>query len=192
MLKFAITPVLVLLAACQGNRVDPDAGSNAQNEAAAANPNSAVLERARSALRAVLVDDSQVRYEEVRSVPGGAICGRIVRGGQAASDALPFVVTPAGEGFLGRSARLTLEDLSDPFPDIYMRWCSSIEELRALQLEAEAMAQRNGIVDDPDANADDIPLARDTVGDSDPPVHPAVPPSERDQSFLNAVRRPDR
>jgi len=91
---------------------------------------------------------------------------------------------------------LALDDPADPFPDAYMRWCSSIEELRRLQAEVENLTRLDA------ASPAELPLPPDVeamdkssgsvAGPSPRAPSRNLPREEVDESFQNAVRRAPR
>src|SRR5829696_2280401 len=86
--------------------------------------------RAVAALAGVLPGAAGAAYANVRSGSAGAICGEVDAGDALGRRA--FVVTPTGAAMLSPTSELRLEDPNDPFPDLYMQYCASAEELLRL------------------------------------------------------------
>jgi hypothetical protein len=208
---------LLLLAGCDsqedappeqtaGSQTPPPAvtpaGSAAQNPAQAA-------ERAKAALAVILVDPKSARYSEVRSGTAGAVCGRVdsMQGDGKYSGARPFVVTPEGVAVISTAPRVMFGDPEDVFPDFYIRWCASPEELRtigpnvALADRLGAELEAGGIETVPEFDPADAPPVPEAPPPAAPPgtapaapaAAPANPPAGGEDSFSSAVlrKRPD-
>lgn len=181
------------------------APSTTTNGAAAADSGD-LAARAQVALsRALGTATSQT--SALRATPSGAICGtvsyRLPQGGD--SGPRPFLVSPQGEALVSAAPRVMVEDPADSFVDAYMRWCASVEELRAMQAQL-SNTNAAAVPDLPPLPADSPPpLLLDPEEPSPiPPAPPrtrwapANPPPPANQtagdrdSFSNAVLRPPR
>ena len=174
-----------------------DSGVSADGASADASlsPEEAARLRARAvaALTRVLPEAASAAYSNVRSGSAGAICGELDAG-----DALgrrPFVVTPNGAAMIGLTSDLPLADPNDPFPDLYMQYCASIEELRRIGEQMEGM-QPSAVPLPPAGEGIPVPID-DTAGADgveEPPAVPDQPDRRRpaDDSFFNSVLRTPR
>ena len=147
-----------------------------------------LLARAQAALALLVPNARAAHYADVRSGSGGAICGKVEIG--ATGVLYPFLVLPGGSALVSTAPELRLEDPEDPFPDLYMQHCASVEELRQLGAQLS-----NGSVPAPARALPDLPPAGEPVDDAplpdEPPVRPAPPAAPRgsDDSFFNAIVR---
>ena len=196
--------IVLALAGC-GPRSAP-AGDNAGGEvpdAATANVatparSAAELEaRATAALRAALAQ-APTRLLNVREGFNGAICGQVEMppAGSAAGGTKLFLVTGRGEAFVSRAPTIELQDPTDPFPDLYMEWCASPEELRSLGDRLGRMRPEDVQLPlTPPANLSEPAPAPEAPPPAPPAPAPAPaprpqrPPSN-DETFFNAVVRP--
>jgi len=156
-------------------------------------------ERVDRAMAAVLQDPGGARYRNVRAGLAGTVCGEVDprRKGGGHTGFRPFLVTPEGVARVASSPRLTFEDPTDPFPDFYIRWCATAEELKRLEPELRRAIARSGgeaPVDPlPDLPAPD-PLPGDAGAQPLPP--PDAGPGGKSESrpadvdsFMNSVKR---
>jgi hypothetical protein len=133
---------ILLLAGCgskSGSEADKAAGPDAQ---AAAMPTGAsagqtpqqLQARAAAALSAILNDPASARYATVRPGTAGSICGEVdsKQANGRHGGMRPFVVTPEGVAVVSTLPGIMFEDPEDVFPDYYIRWCASPEELATL------------------------------------------------------------
>lgn len=196
---------ILLLSACSQEPADPgdEAEVTAPPEAAASagslSADAAGLQaRVDLAMAAVLQDPRGARYRDVRSGLAGTICGEVdprrTRGGHAGFR--PFLVTPEGVARVATSPRLTFDDPTDTFPDFYIRWCASAEELRRLEPELRrAIAGSGGAVPPGDPLPGVEPLPEPLPGDQPSPPAPPVPSGKAEarpadvNSFINSVKR---
>jgi hypothetical protein len=198
---------LLLLAGCsQDPPGDADDGDAATPPAAAAAGNlagdSAGLQaRVDGAMAAALQDPAGARYRNVRAGLAGTVCGEVdpkrTRGGHAGFR--PFLVTPQGVALVAGSARLKFDDPADPFPDFYIRWCASPEELKRLEPELQrAIAGSGGAAPPPDPLPGEggihDPLPPDPG--EQPPLSPPAGAGGKAEtgpadvnSFINSVKR---
>ncbi len=136
----------------------------------------AVLEqRARIALAALVPDAQTAAMTSLRAGPSGAICGEVQALPRTREDpgTRLFLVSPAGAANLARLPGLALGDTSDIFPDLYIEFCATPEELRTLR-ETVARAPLTPL-DDP------LPAETNlTVTDAPPAPPPAAPPAPAD------------
>ena len=154
--------------------------------------------QAQAALRAVLAQPP-VRLLNLREGFNEAICGQVELSAQggSAGGTRPFLVTGRGQAYVSETPALRLEDPADPFPDLYMEWCASPEELRDLQ-DRIARLRPSDLqpLPAPTENlAGPAPLPEEAA-----PAPPAATPPRpqpraqprppNDDSFFNAVVRP--
>ena len=153
--------------------------------------------RVETALGAALTDPI-LRYANVRQGVREAICGEVETSaaGGAGTGLRPFIVTPGGEAVISATPALRLEEPSDPFPDLYMEYCASAEELRAIAERMEGMTPPPPPpVEHPAPGAPPVAAPEP----SEPRAADAPPPPPRrprprppgDDSFFNAVVRPN-
>lgn len=197
---------ILLLSACSQEPAGPGDEAEATAPPGAAAPvgnlsgDAAGLQaRVDLAMAAVLQDPRGARYRDVRSGLAGTICGEVdprrTRGGYAGFR--PFLVTPEGAARVATAPRLTFDDPTDTFPDLYIRWCASAEELRRLEPELRrAIAGSGGAVPPADPLPGVDPLPDPFLGDLPPPPVPPPLPSARGEnrppdvnSFVNSVKR---
>jgi hypothetical protein len=203
---------ILLLAGC-GSQTPSGAGGDAQSaadnallanlaaeaEAKAEDP-ARLKARVEAAMAAILRNPKKAHYSGIRSGTGGAACGQIelaqARG--KAGGFLPFVVTPEGAAIVSPSARISFDDPADPFPDAYIKYCATPDELKTLapRLTALGSAAATGVqADIPDLPGADLEAANGQTAPAAPPDRaPSAgsaagsPPNEND-SFFNAVAR---
>ena len=156
----------------------------------------ALQARVERAMGVILRDPRSARYANVRSGVARSVCGEVDSkqengryGGMR-----PFVVTPEGVAVVSATAAIGFGDPADIFPDYYIRWCASPEELTrlgpAVRTPLPAPADPGVQADIPDIPAlDPAPPAGGPAGPTPkarPPVEGGV---EKDDSFLNSVVR---
>ena len=141
-----------------------------------------------------LVDPAKARYRNVRPGIGGGACGEVSTPvGKAQGPFRPFVITREGVAVINATPAISFRDPTDVFPDLYMRWCATPEELQGLApelsrgpldeaLEASNLANATASIVEPPA----LPEAPPAV--ADPPAPPA-PAAEKIDRFEEAVRR---
>jgi hypothetical protein len=191
--------LLLLLAGCGSEReprADADGAAPADAELAnleagldALTP-AQLQAKAASALGPVLDDPTSARFSNLRNGAGGAVCGHVdVKEKGRYSGARPFLVTPEGVGLISPAAAIGFGDPSDIFPDFYIRWCATPEELQTLGPRVTAP---------PDMNLQTADLPAPAEAELPPPAPPsaepakAMPPAakkEEDESFSKAVLR---
>jgi hypothetical protein len=160
------------------------------------------LERARAALGSLLRDADSARYLNLRSGAGGAICGEVdpIRPDGSHAGSRPFIVAPNGTAAISRSPRLALDDPEDPFPELYIRWCASPGELRALQQQIAAAAPPRAeiVVEEaeelsrpatPDESA--LPSRWSSPGRASGEARGGINRRPKTDSFSDAILRPD-
>ena len=171
------------------------AGAESASTHASLSPEAAARLRARAmaALGTVLPAAATAAYANLRIGLEGTICGEVDAG-----DALgrrPFVVTPGGAAMLSTTSELRLEDPNDPFPDLYMRYCASTDELLRLGERMEGLQPPATL---PVPALDEVPVPADDTYGADivdaPPPAPNEPKQSRpaDDSFFNSVLRTPR
>lgn len=133
---------LLLLSGCNSQsqneaREGPDAAALAAAAAAevAAPVDPAVLQsKAQTLLGAILSDPASARFSNLRGGPAGSICGAVDSKGSDGryTGPRPFVITPEGVALVSPTAQVPFDQPDDIFPDFYIRWCASPEELARL------------------------------------------------------------
>lgn len=181
--------LLLLLAGCDA-RPDADGEGNevlaapqaATGQATAGEQGAANMALAKQALGAILEDPASARYSEVRSGAAGSVCGRV--------DSRPFVVTPEGVAVVSPAPKVMFDDPDDVFPDFYIRWCASSEELRRIgpRVVTGPLPDLPPIEEYPLIPGDEPPAP---PVEALPPPAPgkAKPPSAEEDSFSRAVLR---
>ncbi len=176
---------------------------------AAADP-AALEARAAAALVGALHDPASARYSNIRAGSGNAVCGDVdsKQPDGKYSGFRPFAVSPEGVGVVSRTTTVMFNDPSDLFPDFYIRYCASPEELenlggrvargdpalttpideQTLNSVAPAPELPTTIPADPPqpapaANAPEPPRR-------EPPATAAPSGTGEEDSFLKAVKRP--
>ena len=135
---------ILLLSACDSQTSPP---STAKEEAArqvaaleasiaagTAQDPSGLAGRANAALAGFLTDPGSARYFDVRSGSGNSICGQVEskQPDSASTGFRPFVVTPEGVGIISDTTQIGFGSPGDLFPDFYIRYCATPEELARL------------------------------------------------------------
>ena len=154
-------------------------------------------QRASQALAAILADPESARYSGLRAGAAGSVCGLVdakQAGGKYAGPR-PFVVTPEGVAVISTTPQVMFQDPEDLFPDFYIRWCASPDELKGLgpRIASGPMPDLN-LTDDltsmvEAAVAPPLPAeAQPVEAAKAPPPPPVQPPGEED-SFSRAVLR---
>lgn len=181
--------LLLLLAGCDAR---PDAGGEGNDGMPAPQPEAGEpavgdrgadnLMRAKQALGAILENPASARYSQVRSGAAGSVCGLV--------DARPFVVTPEGVAVVSPAPKVMFDDPDDVFPDYYIRWCASSEELRRIgpRVVAGPLPALPPIEEYPLVPDAEMPAAPPEA--LPPPAQgKAEPPSAEEDSFSRAVLR---
>jgi hypothetical protein len=174
---------LLLLSAC-GSKNDEEAGGGASPAAlegldeAAGTLNPAQLEARAAAAIGVIATDP--RFSEIRGGPMNAVCGKVdtkLPNGKY-SGFKPFVVTPEGVAVISATPGILFNDPADPFPDLYIRWCATPEEMQTIG----PMIARNAEVPPPPVEVppetiDPVPQGNWGVvpGAAPPPPPPPAP-----------------
>lgn len=208
----AIPILLLLLTACgqsddseQGGGETGDAPAEAANllAATAADPSAGLEERVKAAMSAALQKPDRARYGDLRPGATGSICGSVDPAPGAKGGGLrPFVVTPEGIAVISPTPQIMFDEPGDIFPDYYIRWCASPEELAQLGPRVNA----GGRVFAPGADIPDlgpielppVPTGPEVAAAAEAPPAPppeappprAQPPAASDEdSFSKAVIR---
>lgn len=202
----ALAGAALLLVACGKKDNESEAPSAADAALAEANasldlpalPAVPSQERVDQAMSVILLDPKSARYSNLRNGAGGAICGEVDskqpngrHGGPR-----PFVITPEGVGVVSTTASVSFDDPSEIFPDFYIRYCASPEELqrlgpglqRALTSGVDSNLAFPEIPDLPDL-AGPVPAANAPASQPAPRSEPAAPPPRSTNSFSDAVLR---
>jgi len=194
-MKMVVMLVAALLAGC-GAKDGDDAGAGTGGGAGAEGANipagvgvedpARLQQRVDAAMAAILPKPGQARYAAVRSGVAGAICGQVdaVQSNGKYAGLRPFVVTPEGAAIVSISARIPFDDPVDEFPDYYLRWCASPEELATIGSRVEVNASDMP----PPPSADilpDVPANLDVPATAPPPP-PAPGPAPPDARWGGA------
>ena len=184
---------MLLLYGC-GSRSDEANGNSAVAEAAAARQlerelnaqAEAGLRRRLESLSAILTDPA---YQNVRSGPMGAVCGEVDSQGANGkrSGFRPFVIAPDGFPLISTTPQIMFHDPEDMFPDAYIRWCASPEEMEriaAVVARRDAVAAGGAPGDDPDPALDPLLIP-------EPPPPPIVEPAPPAPATRTAPRAPE-
>ena len=152
--------------------------------------------RVDAAMRGVLLRPLSANYTNLRNGASGSVCGQVAEGAEGAPR--PFLVTPDGNGFVSATPALALNDPDDAFPDLYMQYCATAEELSRMGRSLETMVPAPGSAVPPA-----IPMPPVAQGEEEgevdvtepgpppPPARPRARPRGNDDSFFNSVWRPD-
>jgi hypothetical protein len=129
---------LLLLSACGSKSDEAASGEGAvpaglENlaEAGATQSPAQLQARAEAAIGAIAQDP---RFSEIRGGALNAVCGKVdskLPSGKYGG-AKPFVVTPEGVAVISATPRINFDDPADPFPDLYIRWCATPEEMQTI------------------------------------------------------------
>jgi hypothetical protein len=131
---------LLLLSACgskSGNEGEGGGGeaSPAAIEGLAQAPGALSPEQMQAKAAAALSSIAEdPRFSEVRAGPLNAVCGKVdskLTNGKY-SGFRPFLVTPEGVAVISATPRIMFDDPADPFPDLYIRWCATPEEMQTI------------------------------------------------------------
>jgi hypothetical protein len=196
----------LLLAACGSETPDESAGEApaAPPTALPASGNEAAVDpamlqaRVQAAMKAVLQDSEGAAYRNIRPGLADTVCGEVdpARKGGGRAGFRPFIVTPQGAALLARGPVLTFDDPTDSFPDLYIRWCASEEELKRLGPQLDQAIARQAGPDGVLGNIEDIPpppLPDNGAAPMPDPPPPKPVPSEKmgsGDSFFDSVRKP--
>jgi hypothetical protein len=201
--------LLLLLSAC-GSKPDQSGNSKAEpslNELGVRLPGAPAPEQlqaqAERGLAGVLLDPKDARYSNIRAGSAGAVCGEVdsrQENGRFGRPR-PFAVTAEGVAVVSPTTRIRFGDPADLFPDFYIRWCATPEELAKL---GPAVATEEPPLDAPQDNAAAMTETSAPPPAAEPPPPPppepkaqpkeapapSAPPKGRDEdSFFNAVIR---
>lgn len=211
-MRSTILPLL-LLCGCgqQEEGADKPAGAAARpvaeaNVAAGGGVDAAAQmeERVKAAMAAALQKAERARYADLRPGATGSICGSVDPNPGAKGGGLrPFVVTPEGIAVISMTAQIGFNEPGDIFPDYYIRWCASPDELARLgpRVSAGGRAFAPGLGEDiPDlvpldlpAVPPDAPAPAPSAAQPPPAAAPApraeAPPPPGEDSFSKAVIR---
>lgn len=143
---------------------------------------------------AALVDPAKALYRNVRPGLSGSACGEVsTPSGKEAASFRPFVVTPEGVAIISPTPSLGFRDPNDIFPDLYIRWCATPDELQKIEPEL-----KRGPLSEDELNAvagesATPPLPEPSIPIASTPPPGAAPPAgsnpERIDRFEEAVRR---
>jgi hypothetical protein len=158
--------------------------------------------RVERAMAIILRDAPGARYANVRPGIAGSACGEVdsKQDNGKYGGLRPFVVTPEGIAIVSPTASIGFGDSADIFPDYYMRWCASTEELTRLGPgggrplpappgpDVQAEIPDTPILDPSLPGAVPGPAERPKAA---PPRPPRDSGADKDDSFFNAVVRAD-
>ena len=195
-----------MLAAC-GSETPDQAAEEAPAPPATAMPamgNEAAVDpamlqaRVAAAMKAVLQDPDGARPRNISAGVADTVCGEVdpARKGGGRAGFRPFIVTPQGAALLARGPVLTFDDPTDSFPDLYIRWCASEEELKRLGPQLDRAIASQAGPDGEIGNIEDIPPPSSPGNITAPMPEPPPPkpvPSEKmgsGDSFFDSVRKP--
>jgi len=198
-MRLPLLLIPLLLAGCDdssggGTAAPPgDMPAAGVGQTAPADPAAVHREKARQALAAILPDAERALYSDVRGGAAGAVCGRVdanqADGGSPGPR--PFVVTPEGVGLISSTAGIRFEDPEDLFPDFYIRWCATPEELR--RIGPRIAAENTQDLLPPEEPAPIVEAALPPEGPPavmpEPTARAAAPPPTDEDSFSRAVLR---
>ena len=149
-----------------------------------------------AAMRGLPVQLVSPRYANLHPGTDGSVCGVVAEGEGAVPR--PFLVTPDGNGFVSDTPALALNDPDDPFPDLYMQYCATAEELSRLGRTLETMTPAPDSVLPPALPMPPVAQGEEEGDDAvaepaptPPPARPRARPRGNDDSFFNSVWRPD-
>lgn len=146
--------------------------------------------KAAQALASVLLSPRDARYWNVRPGSGGAVCGEVDSRQEDGKfgGPRPFVVTAEGVAVVSPATRVVYGDPGDLFPDFYIRWCATPEELAKLgpNIREEAPAEP-GMSNM--ANVTDMPLPAPASEPPLPAAPPASPPAEAPKAEQASPRK---
>lgn len=154
---------LLLVSACN-SKGDDEAGGGASpaaieglEEVPGAQSPAQLQARAAAAIGPIATDP---RFSEIRGGALNAVCGKVdskLPNGQYAGFR-PFVVTPEGVAVISATPTINFDDPADPFPDLYIRWCATPEEMQTIgPAVARSAAVPPPPVDLPPETIDPIP-----------------------------------
>ena len=196
----------LLLAGCGSETPDDPAGEAqaVQPPALPALGNEATVDpavlqaRVDAAMKAALQDSEGAAYRNIRPGLSDTVCGEVdpAKKGGGRAGFRPFIVTPQGAALLARGPVLSFDDPTDSFPDLYIRWCASEEELKRLQPQLDRAIASQAGADGVIGNLEDIPPPALPDNVAVPVAEPPPPkpvPSEKmgkGDSFFDSVRKP--
>ena len=192
--------ILLLLAGCDAGAereaaAPPSgaspAGRESSSEASPAEQAAQIQQRAERALAAILADPAGARYSDLRAGAAGALCGRVEdrQAGGRSDGSRPFVVTPEGVAVLSATAEVMFADPEDLFPDFYIRWCASPDELRRIGPRIAAAPLPETVPAEVLTDATDGAPRPPAAADVAKATPPAAPPPTEEDSFSRAVLR---
>ena len=168
---------------------DPAGASLLDNLAEALSPEDMARLRSRAvtALALLVPNAASARYARLRNGANGTICGEVEAAGGGVL--FPFLVTPDGAAIVSRSPSIRLDDADDPFPDLYMQYCATVEELGRLGAQMNSLAPAPA----PPPEPTHLPLLESgEAGMDETPADEAGSRPDDDESFFNAVVRAPR
>ena len=209
---------LLLLAGCgskseQGERggSDPAALETLVEGPTALSPQQ-LQARAASAVATIARDP---RFANIRAGASNSVCGEVdtkLPSGKYAGFR-PFLVTPEGVAVISAGPRIMFDDPADPFPDLYIRWCATPQEMQTIGPMVARTAEVSPPEDLPAETIDPVPDGNwGVVPDAVPPPAsskapqaappaaavkaPAAPaplrqPGDEDSFFKSVIRQPE-
>jgi hypothetical protein len=168
--------------------------------------------RAASAVGTIAEDP---RFAEIRAGVSNSVCGQVdakLPNGKYAG-LRPFLVTPEGVAVISAGPRIMFDDPADPFPDLYIRWCATPQEMQTIGPMVAQTAEVSPPEDLPAETIDPVPDGNwGVVPDAMPPpasvkTPPAAPPvaaikapaaaapirqpGDEDSFFKSVIRAPE-
>ena len=188
-----LLPVLLMLAGCDSRppaeetaEVDP---SELMPDLSAQDPRR-VQQRIDRAFAGTL---AETLFTDVRATPLGSICGYVDDKDKQGryKGRRPFLITPDGLPLVSTSPRIMFEIADDIFPDFYIRWCATPEEMR--RIGPLIAARDSAAAAAPEPFAPDLmlpgPLPAETA---EPAPVPPPPPKKEEEKAKPSGETPDR
>lgn len=171
---------LLLLAGCGSKSDDQDSGG--ADPAALEAPieglaplNPAQLQaKAETALAGIT---KEPRFADLRGGPLNSVCGQVdskLPNGKYAGFR-PFLVTPEGVAVISAAPRIMFDDPADPFPDLYIRWCATPDEMQTIGPMIARSAEVPPPVELPPETIDPVPQGNWGVVPGGAPLPPPAP-----------------
>jgi hypothetical protein len=169
-----------------------DATLGIEDPNAAPTPEDAAQLQARlsSAMAGALTNPQTASYTNVRSGAGGSICGEVdsKQADGKRSGFRPFLVSPQGVALVSTTPQILFHDPVDIFPDLYIEWCATPEELRQIGPRLNSASRKpldSGTpIDQP------IPSLPAEVAMSAPPAEMPIPQERRPVAASDPVKQP--
>lgn len=192
---------VLLLSACgsqgpsetdSGTQPDPSLAAQDLSAGAPAEDPALLQAKAARAIKGIITDPKSARYAKIRSGVGGAICGEVdsKQSNGKFGGFKPFVVTPDGVAVVSNAAGISFADPDDLFPDFYIRWCASPEELQTLGPDLQTASIAPGPADLPQDLPDVPELYPEGMEEPSPPPPARVAPARSGAPASSAAQTP--